>query len=482
MKTMIKKIYLVFFLVSISCIIYAKEKKPALIVLTDIGGDPDDTQSLRRLLVYSNEFNILGFIATADNIPRPGYKHQINTKLILDAIDDYSKIRDNLLLHHPDYPTAESLRAVVKGGQVNRGAENLAMGKETPGSKHIIENVDANQGPIYITIWGGAHDLAQALLDVKSTRTPKEVQKFIRKLRVYAISDQDAINNIYSGTGEWIRTNFPDLWYVEPGSKLIHSMTASYRGMYQNDSKGGNHPTLPVVKPGVEKLNQQEWVHENIKSWGPLGQGYPNDVSQNPGSERNTKGVKEGDTPSWFYVYPNGLNNPEFPSWGGWGGRFTQKTKHYFVEAEDFHWSGSEDASLRRKWTVARWREAYQNDFAARMQWCLLPFEETNHNPIVIINKTKRRNNLKWKVKAGKTIAVDASSSYDPDGDMLSFKWWIYNECSSFGINLKNDENAKLEVEIPPQPSNGDIHLILEIKDNGQPELTSYKRIILQIK
>ncbi len=66
-------------------------EKPSVIILTDIGGDPDDTQSLRRLLVYSNEFQIKGLIATADNIPRPGYKHQIRTDLILNAIDDYAK-------------------------------------------------------------------------------------------------------------------------------------------------------------------------------------------------------------------------------------------------------------------------------------------------------------------------------------------------------------------------------------------------------
>ncbi len=479
---MIKKIILAFFLVSISGIICAKEKKPALIVLTDIGGDPDDTQSLRRLLVYSNEFNILGLIATADNIPRPGYKHQINTKLILDAINDYSEVRDNLLLHDPDYPTAESLRAVVRGGQVNRGAENLAPGKATPGSQHIIETVDANREPIFITIWGGAHDLAQALLDVKSTRTPKEVQKFIRKLRIYAISDQDATNNIYTGTGEWIRTNFPDLWYVEPGSKSINSMTASFRGMYQNDSKGGEHPMFPLVNPGVETLNQQEWIRENINSWGPVGEGYPNDVNQNPGSERNKKGVKEGDTPSWFFIYPNGLSNFEFPNWGSWGGRFIQKNNNYFVEAEDDHWSGSEDSSLRRKWAVARWREAYQNDFAARMRWCKLSFNDANHNPVAIIDNDKSRDVLKRNVKAGKTISIDASSSYDPDGDNLIFNWWIYDECSSSEINLKNNDKALINATIPAGAPKGEIHLILEIKDDGQPEMTSYRRIILKVK
>jgi uncharacterized membrane protein len=43
--------------------------KPRLIVLTDIGGDPDDQQSMVRLMVYANEFDIEGLIASASGTP-----------------------------------------------------------------------------------------------------------------------------------------------------------------------------------------------------------------------------------------------------------------------------------------------------------------------------------------------------------------------------------------------------------------------------
>jgi hypothetical protein len=475
-------------LISLLCIVaypvHATEK-PALIVLTDIGGDPDDTQSLRRLLVYSNEFQIKGLIATADNIPRPGYNHQIRTDLILDAIDDYSKVRNNLLLHASGYPEPESLRAVVRGGEANRGAENLAPGKGTPGSQYIIEAVDACNEPVYIVIWGGAHDLAQALLDLKSMRSENEVQKFIAKLRVYAVSDQDAINNIHpKGTGEWIRENFPYIWYIEPGSASINGMTASYRGMYQNDSKGGNNPSLPLVKPGLEKLNGRTWILENVVAWGPVGAGYPDSVGQNPGSERNTKGVKEGDTPSWFFVYHHGLNNPAYPEWGGWGGRFVKKSDNYYIEAEDNHWSGANDVSLRRKWTVARWREAYQNDFAARMRWCLLPFEEANHNPLVIVNGNNEKLPMEINAKVGDKLVFDASQSSDPDGNELSFNWFFYDEISQTErMEIRTQSGGrKCTIEIPKGPDAREIHLVLEITDNGFPSLTSYKRMVIHLR
>jgi hypothetical protein len=46
-----------------------KEVKPRLLVLTDIGGDPDDQQSMIRLMTYANEFEIEGLIASAAGIP-----------------------------------------------------------------------------------------------------------------------------------------------------------------------------------------------------------------------------------------------------------------------------------------------------------------------------------------------------------------------------------------------------------------------------
>src|SRR5688572_26411090 len=43
--------------------------RPRLLVLTDIGGDPDDQQSMIRLMLYTNEFEIEGLIASASGTP-----------------------------------------------------------------------------------------------------------------------------------------------------------------------------------------------------------------------------------------------------------------------------------------------------------------------------------------------------------------------------------------------------------------------------
>lgn len=457
--------------------------KPRLLVLTDIGGDPDDIQSLRRFLVYSNEFQIEGFIATAtwgEKETRETGVYFTNKNLILDVISDYKKVRENLLLHAPGYPTADELKAVVFGGQANRGVNNLVPGKSTPGSNHIISAVDKSDDTLNIAIWGGAHDLAQALLDIKTTRAEEEISEFISKIRVYAIGDQDK-KYARIGTGEWIKENFPYLFYIEAGPSTFVGITSGYRGIFQNDSKGGEHPTLPLVKPGIEQLNNMDWVEKNILPWGDLGAGYPVDVNQNPNSPRNTKGIKEGDTPSWFYYLPNGLSNPEHPQWGCWGGRYEHVSGGHYADAQDNHWSGKTDGALRRKWAVARWREDYQNDFAARMRWCTLSYEEANHNPIPIIDDNKTKQILTYRVQPGKKFFIDASNSKDPDGDNLNFNWWIYQEASSSIAMLKNCQDSKVEVEIQDKAPEGKIHIILEVKDNGNPQLVSYRRVIIQV-
>ena len=48
----------------ISSSLQAQNVRNRVIVLTDIEADPDDTQSLIRLLLYSNNIDIKGLIAT----------------------------------------------------------------------------------------------------------------------------------------------------------------------------------------------------------------------------------------------------------------------------------------------------------------------------------------------------------------------------------------------------------------------------------
>ncbi len=144
---------------------------PRLVVLTDISSltagvaEPDDGQSLIRLILYTNEFDIEGLIATSNL----GHGQKTRPDLIRQVVDGYEKVRPNLLLHDPRYPPAEALRGCIKAGQQLASPNvlveaSVGQGKDTAASEWIVRVVDRpDPRPLWVVIWGGSADLAQAL-------------------------------------------------------------------------------------------------------------------------------------------------------------------------------------------------------------------------------------------------------------------------------------------------------------------------------
>jgi hypothetical protein len=167
----------------LSCI--AKQR---VIILTDIGAEADDTESMVRLLLYSDVIDIQGLIATTSIWKRAS----ISPELIGEVIRAYGKVHGNLVKHDLDYPSAETLQAVVKDGLAEYGMKGVGPDKDSDGSDWIIQTLEKNDDrPLWIAIWGGPNTLAQALYKLQASKTPAEVNHLIAKLRVYAISDQD---------------------------------------------------------------------------------------------------------------------------------------------------------------------------------------------------------------------------------------------------------------------------------------------------
>ncbi len=316
-----------------------KAQRPRLAILTDIGGDPDDQQSLVRLMAYSNEFDIEALIATASGTPGELKEAITRPDLIRQIVQAYGETRPNLLQHAGGWPSVEQLLAVVKSGNAQRGREHIGQGHDSPGSQFLIERIDAGQAdqPLNIAIWGGQTDLAQALWRVKQERGEAGFREFAKKFRVYDIDDQDRI-------ASWMRAEFPGMNYILAKASGRDNREGTYRGMYLT---------------GDQSLTSRAWVEENIRSASRLGAQYPTRTWTAPNPHAC---LKEGDTPSWFFFLPLGGNDPKDPAKPGWGGQFQR-------EADGWWRDLPATADFDPRTTVSQWRPAFQQDFARRIAW-----------------------------------------------------------------------------------------------------------------
>ncbi len=178
--------------------------RPRIIVTTDLGADPDDEQSLVRLLVSANEFDVEGLIVSTSC-----WKTNQDSTVLLDRIvEAYGKVLPNLQVHAKGYPSFSSLKSISVLGQPGYGMAAVGDGRDSKGSDLIIAAVDRNDSrPVWVQFWGGGNTLAQAIWKVRATRSSKDLAAFLGKVRVFDILGQD-------DAGAWIARNFPDLLFI----------------------------------------------------------------------------------------------------------------------------------------------------------------------------------------------------------------------------------------------------------------------------
>jgi hypothetical protein len=461
--------------------------KPRVVVLSDMGNEPDDQMSFVRLLLYSNELDLEALIATTST----WQKSKVQPETMRKIVAAYGEVRANLLKHASDWPEAAKLDAMITSGQLAYGMAAVGADKMSLGAETIIRAADkADPRPLWITIWGGANTLAQALSHVRATRSSAEVDKFVTKLRVYSISDQD-------DAGPWIRREFPALHYIvtpsspDSGEYLYATWTGISGDVYYRNGQGADGSTVT-----------NEWLETNIRAKGPLGKHYPKFAF-----------IMEGDTPAFLGLTNNGLNTYRNPSWGGWSGRYIWRqpygeTHPIWTQGGDmFRRVTSQDTVIgidgkpyvSDQATIWRWRTAFQHEFAARMDWTTKSFAKANHNPLVTVNGKDGTARIIIEAQVGQPITLDATGTRDPDGHKLSFHWFHYAEAGFVpGVNMAavtiaQADAAKATVTATAacrevwRPMNrpcptGIAHIILAVTDNGSPALTSYRRIILNVR
>jgi hypothetical protein len=375
---------------------------------------------------------------------------------ILDVLDLYDQVDDNLRKHDPRYPTADKLRAVTFQGRDGTWAQSaekvLGEGKDSEASDAIIKIVDRpDPRPVWVCVWGGPCELAQAIWKVQKTRSPAELDQFISKLRIYMIQKQD-------GSAQWLLDNFPKLFVI--------LSQGDYWGMCW--SANGSDP----------KLADLAWITANVREGhGPLGAIYPK-------QGMHSMGQQEGDSPSFMHLVSalRGLNDPEKPDQASWGGQFINRDPSKSQWFDHF--------GLK---AVYRWRSEVQQDFAVRMDWCVADdFKKANHNPVPVLNGKASQGILELTAKPGESVALSAEGTRDPDGNALEMRWRICPEESSLGdakggqsapkVTLSSDRGPSTSLVAPAVEKPATIHVILEVRDSGTPSLVAYRRAIVTVK
>lgn len=257
--------------------------KPRILISTDIGGtDPDDNQSMTHFLMYSNLFETEGLISS------PSYGNGTKQELFR-MIDLYEKDLPKLQKHANGFPSPAYLKSISKQGK-HGAAPFKGYTNSTEGSDWIIKCAKKpSKQPLWVLVWGGLDDVAQALHDAP------EIQK---NIKVYWIGGP---NKKWSANSyAYIVKNFPNLWFIEVNS--------SYYGFF---SDGGDN----------EALVNKNFYQNYINGAGELGKDFIKYYKGN---------IKMGDTPSLLYMMDGNPNNPLKESWGGSFEKFNRSPRVIF--------------------------------------------------------------------------------------------------------------------------------------------------------
>lgn len=452
----------------------AASDKPRVLVTSD--GEIDDECSLVRFLLYANEWDIEGIITSSSQYHWQGHKWA-GDDWAQPYLKAYTEVYPNLLKHDPGYPSPEFLQSRTLLGNVKTEGE---MEMVTSGSKRIVEVLldDSDPRPIWIQAWGGTNTIARALKTIEEEH-PEKMAAVARKIRFYFIWEQDITYQRYIRP-HWGKYNIPTI------------ISDQFIAIFYHWKK-----FLPADK---QAYLAGSWMKPNIlENHGPLCSLYKAHVKGDKGFDEGDF-RSEGDSPAFLHTIPTGLRSMESPDFGGWGGRFVKVRDNTWLDPVTEpgyqypagRWFGNSawgrmrlkkeipndaelTAYLKPQW---RWIDAFQNDFAARADWCVKEFKDANHAPVIQINGALNRT-----VKADETVKLEATAT-DPDGNKLTTRWWQYSDADSAvtKVVITNPDSLDHASFVVPKEPGKQIHIILEVTDNGSPPLVVYQRIICDIE
>jgi hypothetical protein len=377
-----------------------------------------------------------------------------------------------MVKHDPRYPTPDYLRARTLLGNVKAEGE---MDEVTAGSQYIVKVLldKSDNQPVWLQAWGGPNTIARALKTIEEER-PDKMAYVAKKIRLFFIWEQDSTYQNYIRPN-WGKYNIPTIISDQFVAIAYHW-----------------NRIIPSEK---HKSFSGAWMKENIlQDHGPLCALYK--------AHEDGRFRSEGDSPAFLHTIVTGLRSMESPGWGGWGGRYVKVRENTWLDPVQEpgyqypkgRWYTStawgrnrmrknipdDQALMTYLKPMWRWIDALQNDFAARADWCMKPYEQANHPPVV-----KLAHDRDMKVQSGDRVSLSAKGTTDPDGDELTYRWWQYKEADTYDgtIEIKGVGKKKASFTVPTDAAKGEtIHVICEVTDTGTPPLTRYQRVVIEIE
>lgn len=486
--------------------------KSRAVVFTD--GEVDDIDSFIRLLLYSNDIDLEGLVYTSSEWHYAGdgkgtlfssemggmaaaYGKRTDlrwtgTEWMDELIDKYALSWPSLKSNDSAYPSPEYLKSIVKVGNIKFEGE---MDEDTEGSDYVKSLIlDDDPDPLYMLIWGGTNTLARALKSIEEQYSSSEdwdkiKAEVCRKVIIYAVLDQDATYRKY------ISKSWPDI-------RIIYNSAQFWAFAYM---------WRAAVPPSLRPYLGGEWFRKNIKfGHGELMSNYYlwGDGSKVEGDPEQTQGnldslrshnemmaerlagrgpvipvmqydfISEGDSPSYFFLLDFGLRSLEDYSYGGLGGRFVKSREipARWEDGSDAADYNPETGKMDPSYPQTRWVGVLQNDFAARADWCVKSYADANHRPALKVNS------IDVEAEPGSRVVLRYSAD-DPDDDKVDVNGWQYREAGTYDGEVSVSCRKGMAVILVPSDSKpGDkVHIVLQATDNGNPNLTTFQRIIVSV-
>lgn len=452
--------------------------RPRVIVTSD--GEIDDECSMVRFLLYANEWDIEGIITSSSQYHWQGHRWA-GDEWAQPYLAAYAKVYPNLVKHDRNYPTPDYLRERTVLGNIKAEGE---MDEVTAGSQLIVKVLldETDKRPVWLQAWGGPNTIARALKTIDE-KHPDRMAEVAKKLRFFFIWEQDSTYQNYIRP-RWGKYNIPT---------IISDQFVAIAYRWKNSQPKEMH-----------KYFVGAWMKENIlKNHGPLCALYKAHTGESQGFDDGDF-RSEGDSPAFMHQIVTGLRSLESPDWGGWGGRYVRVRENTWLDPvpvegyvyPEGRWytttawgrnssrkgATAETDKQHREYfkPIWRWSDALQNDFAARADWCVKPYDQANHPPVV-----KLAHALDMKVRPGAKMSLSAKGTTDPEGLALTFSWWQYEEADTYQgtVQIRDAAKQKASLTVPTDAKAGEtIHIICEVRDAGAPPLTRYQRVVMTVE